>query len=67
MPWNFKIEEALLELDTKLGNFVETYIEVDNYKEKVKDKYNALDLLDAKKVTKIIEKFKGKHPDIALV
>ena len=27
----FRIEEALLELDTKLGDFVETRIEVDIY------------------------------------
>ena len=67
MPWNFRIEEALLELDTKLWDFAETCTEVDNYRKKVRDKYNALDLLDATKVTKIIEKFKGKHPYIALV
>ena len=67
MPWNFKTEEELLELDTKLGNFAETHIEVDNYRKKVKDKYNALDLLDVTKVAKIIEKFMDKHPDIALV
>ena len=57
----------MLELDTKLEDFAETCIEVDKYRQKVRDKYNALDLLDAKKVTKIIEKFKGKHPYIALV
>ena len=28
----FRIEEALLELDTKLRDFVETQIEVDNYR-----------------------------------
>ena len=28
----FRIEEALLELDTKLGDFEETQTEVDNYK-----------------------------------
>ena len=67
MPWNFRTKEALLELDTKLEDFSKTHIELDNYKKKVKDKYNALDLLDATKVTKIIEKFKGKHPYIALV
>ena len=27
----FRIEEALLELDTKLGDFVKTWIKVDNY------------------------------------
>ena len=62
----FRIEEALLELDTKLEDFVDTRIKVDNYRQKVKDKYEALDLLDAAKITKMIEKFKGKHPNIAL-
>ena len=62
----FKIEEALLELDTKLGDFAETWIEVDNYRQKVKDKYEALDLPDVTKITEMIEKFKGKHPNIAL-
>ena len=28
----FRIEEALLELDTKLGDFAETQIKVDNYR-----------------------------------
>ena len=62
----FRTEEALLELDTKLGDFVETRIEVDNYRQKVKDKYEALDLPDATKITEMIEIFKGKHPHIAL-
>ena len=62
----FRIEEALLELDNKLGDFVETQIEVDNYRQKVNDKYKALDLLDVTKITKMIDKFKGKHPNIAL-
>ena len=35
----FRIEEALMELDTKLGDFAETQIEVDNYRQKVKEKY----------------------------
>ena len=35
----FRIEEALLELHTKLRDFAETQIEVDNYRQKVKDKY----------------------------
>ena len=35
----FKTEEALIELDAKLGDFAETQIEVDNYRQKVKDKY----------------------------
>ena len=62
----FRIEEALLELDTKLGDFVDTKIEVDNYRQKVKEKYEALDLSDVAKLTKMIEKFKWKHPNIAL-
>ena len=62
----FVTKEALLELDTKLEDFVETQIEVDNYKKKVKDKYEGLDLLDKTKISKIIDKFKGNHPDIAL-
>ena len=62
----FRIEEALLELDTKLEDFAETRIELDNYRQKVKDKYDALDLPDVVKITEIIEKFKGKHPDIDL-
>ena len=62
----FRIEEALLELDTKLEDFVETRIEVDNYRQKIKDKYEALDLSDVAKITEIIEKFRGKHPHIAL-
>ena len=62
----FKTEEALLELDTKLRDFAETQIEVDNYRQKVKEKYEALDLHDAAKITKIIEKFKAKHPNTAL-
>lgn len=57
----------MLELDTKLRDFAKTRIEVDNYRQKVKDKYDALDLPDAAKITEIIEKFKGKHLDIALV
>ena len=62
----FRIEEALMELDTKLGDFAETRIEVDNYRQKVKDKYQALDLPDATKINEMIEKFKRKHPNIAL-
>ena len=53
-------------MDTKLGDFTETRIEVDNYRQKVKDKYQALNLPDVTKITKMIEKFKGKHPNIAL-
>ena len=62
----FRIVEALIELDAKLGDFAETRIEVDNYRQKFKDKYRALSLLDATKITKMIEKFKGKYPNIAL-
>ena len=63
----FRTKEALLELDTKIRDFADTYIEVDNYRKKVKDKYDALDILDVAKIIEIIEKFKGKHRDIALV
>ena len=38
----FKTEEALLELDTKLENFVMNQIEVSNYQQLVKDKYEDL-------------------------
>ena len=62
----FRIEEALIELDAKLGDFTETQIEVDNYRQKVKEKYQALSLPDATKITEMIEKFKGKYPNIAL-
>ena len=62
----FRIEEALLELDTKLGDFAETQIEVDNYRKKVNNKYNSLDIHDVTKITNMIEKFKDKHPNIAL-
>ena len=61
-----RTQEALLELDIKLGDFAETQIEVDNYRQKVKDKYETLNLLDATKIIEMIEKFKGKHPNIAL-
>lgn len=57
----------MLELDTKLGDFTETHLEVDNYMLKVKDKYNTLDLPYVSNFIYIIEKFKGKHSDIALV
>ena len=62
----FRTEEALLELDIKLGDFSYTLIKVDNYRQKVKNKYEALDLPNAAKITEIIDKFKGKHPNIAL-
>ena len=62
----FRTEEALIELDAKLGDFAETRIEVDNYRQKVKDKYQALSLPKAAKITEMIEKFKVKYPDIAL-
>ena len=54
-------------MDTKLEDFANTHIEVDNYRKKVKDKYDVLDLPDVANITKIIKKFKGKHPNIALV
>ena len=44
----FKIEEALLELDVKLGDFAKTRIEVGNYQKKVTQ------------VMEIIDKFKRK-------
>ena len=56
-----------MELDVKFRDFVETRIVVGNYRHKLKEKYNALDFLDADQVTKIIKKFKGKYLDIALV
>ena len=52
----FKTEEALLQLDTKLGDFFETWIEVENYRKKVKDKYEALYLPYVAKIIEIIEK-----------
>ena len=61
-----RTEEALIELDAKLGDFAETRIEVDNYRQKVKDELQALSLSDATKITEMIEKFKGKYPNIAL-
>ena len=62
----FRTEEAVMELYAKLGDFAETRIEVDNYRQKVKDKHQALNLPDATKITEMIEKFKGKYPNIAL-
>lgn len=56
----FRTKEALLDLDVKLGDFMETCIGVGNYRQKVKDKYEALDLLDVAQVMEIIEKFKRK-------
>ena len=56
----------MLELDTKLGDFADTRIEVENYRHKVKDKYKALDLPDVAKITEMIDKLEGKHPNIAL-
>ena len=61
------MEETLLELDAKLKVFAKTHIEVANYRQVVKDKYDVLDFLDATQVMEIIEKFKRKHPNIALV
>ena len=61
-----RIEEALIELDSKLGEFAESQIEVDNYRQKVKEKYQTLDLPNVAKIIEMIEKFKGKYPNIAL-
>ena len=41
-------------------------MDISNYQQIVKHKYKALDLPDVTQVMKIIEKFKRKHPDIAL-
>ena len=62
----FRTEEVLIELDAKLGDFAETRIEVDNYRKNVKEKYQALSLPEATKITEMIEKFKGKYLNIAL-
>lgn len=61
------MEEALLEFNVKLEDIMETHIEVGNYQQIVKDKYDALKFLDATQVKEIIEKFKRKYQDIALV
>lgn len=63
----FKTEEALLELDVKLEDFAETRIGVGNYQKIVKHKYETFDFLDSTQLMEIIEKFKRKHPNIALV
>ena len=63
----FRTKEALLDLDVKLGDFLETCIEVGNYRQKMKYEYEALYFLDETQVTKIVEKFKRKYIDIALV
>lgn len=60
----FKNDEVLLELDTKLGDFVETRMEVSNCWQIVKDKYATLYFLEATQVMDIIKKFKRKHPYI---
>ena len=57
----FRIEETLMELDTTLGDSVEIRIEVDNYRKKVNEKYQAFYLPNVAKTTKMIDKFKGKH------
>ena len=62
----FRTEEALLELDTKLEDFADTQIEVDNYRKNIKEKYEALGLLNVANFFEIIDKFNGKHPNIAL-
>ena len=63
----FRTEETLLELDANLRGFAKIHIEVGNYRQKVKDKYDNLNFLDATQVMEIIEKFKSKYLDIALV
>ena len=44
-------------------DFAEICIEVDNYRQKLKDKYKALDLIDVEKVAKMIKKFKVWHDE----
>jgi hypothetical protein len=56
-----------LDLDIKLEDFADTQIEVSNYQQLVKNKYKALDFPEATQVTKIIEKFKRKHPNMILI
>ena len=63
----FRIEEALLDLDVKLRDLVETHIDVGNYRQKIKGKYEPLYFPNATQVIEIIEKYKGKYPNIALV
>ena len=63
----FRIEEALLDLDVKLREFLETRIKVGNYRKRVKEKYESLYFQNVTQVTKIIEKLKRKYLDIALV
>ena len=62
-----KTKEALLELDTKLEDFVETQIEVNNYKQVVKNNYDTLYLEKVTQVAEMIENLKNKHLDIILV
>lgn len=62
-----KTKETPLELDTKLEDFTETRIEVSDYQQVVKNKYEALELPKESQVAEIIEKFKSKHPDIIFV
>ena len=57
----------MLELGTKLKDFVEICMKVSNYQQIVKDKYKALNFLESSQVAKIIEKFKRKHSNITLV
>ena len=63
----FKIEEVLLKLDSILDDFVETRMDISNNWQRVRHKYEALDLPEASQVMNIIEKFKSKHPYITLV
>ena len=62
----FKTEEVLLKLDSRLDDFVDTRMDISNYWQIVRHKYEALDFSEASQVMEIIEKFKSKHPDIAL-
>ena len=63
----FKTEEVLSKLDSSLDDFANTQMDISNYQQIVKHKYEALDFLEPSQVMEIIEKFKRKHPDIALV
>lgn len=63
----FKIEQALLKLDSKLEDFVDTRLQISNYHQMMHNKYKWLDLLEAKEIMKIIKNFKNKHSDIILV
>ena len=57
----------MLELDAKLEDFMDIRIEVSNYRQVVKNKYDPLDLSKVNEVKEIIDNFKRKHLDIILV